>query len=119
MKIHEFTLILTTEPDEEEADRLYSIFNDRTVATIAGVPQINFHRETASLEEAIGSALVNVKEAGFDVVRVEIAPNEYYRTSSVSTKMTTCVLFLGMGVFTALCAIGMLFISKHLLTLID
>ena len=75
MKVHEFTLILTTEPDEEEADRLYSIFNDGTLATIAGVPQIHFHRETPSLEEAIGSALVNVKEDGFDVVRVEIEPN--------------------------------------------
>jgi hypothetical protein len=39
------------------------------------VPQVRFHRETASLEETIGSALVNVREAGFDVVRVEIEPN--------------------------------------------
>lgn len=75
MKVYEFTLILAMEPNEEEADRLYSIFNDGTIATLAGVPQIHFHRETPSLEEAIGSALVNVKKAGFDVVRVEIEPN--------------------------------------------
>ena len=74
MKVHEFTLILTTDPNEEESDRLYSIVDDGTLATTAGVPQIHFHREASSLEEAIGSALVNVKKAGFDVVRVEIEP---------------------------------------------
>ena len=51
-----------------------SIFDDGTLATIAGVPQIHFHREAPSLEEAIGSALVNVRKTGFDVVRVEIEP---------------------------------------------
>ena len=45
MKVHEFTLILTAEPNEEESDRLYSIFDDGTLATIAGTPQIHFHRE--------------------------------------------------------------------------
>ena len=75
MKVHEFTLILTTEPDEEESDRLYSVFDDGTIATVAGVPQIHFHREVPSLEEAIGSALLNVKEAGFEVIRVETDPS--------------------------------------------
>ena len=74
MKVHEFTLILTADPNEEESDRLYSIFDDGTLATIAGVPQIHFHREAPSLEEAISSALANVRKAGFDVVRVEIEP---------------------------------------------
>ena len=74
MKIHEFTLILTAEPNEEEADRLYSLFQDGTIATIAGMPQISFHREALSLEEAIGTALANVRKAGFDAVRVEIDP---------------------------------------------
>jgi hypothetical protein len=45
MKEHEFTLIFTTDPDEEEADRLYQIFDDGTIATIAGVPQIIFYRQ--------------------------------------------------------------------------
>jgi len=74
MKEHEFTLILTADSNEEEADRLYGIFNDGTLATIAGVPQIHFHREAPSLEEAIGSALANVRKAGFDVARIEIEP---------------------------------------------
>ena len=74
MKVHEFTLIFTTAPNEEESDRLYSIFDDGTLATIAGIPRTHFHREAPSLEEAIGSALVNVRKAGFDAVRVEIEP---------------------------------------------
>ena len=38
MKEHEFTLILTTDPSEEEADRLYGCCDDGTLSTIAGVP---------------------------------------------------------------------------------
>lgn len=74
MKAHEFTLILTADPNEEESDRLYGIFNDGTLATIAGVAQIHFHRKAPSLEEAISSAMANVSKAGFDVARVEIEP---------------------------------------------
>ena len=74
MKAHEFTLILIADPNEEESDRLYGIFNDGTLATIGGVPQIRFHREAPSLEAAIRSAMANVRNAGFDVARVEIEP---------------------------------------------
>ena len=78
MRVHEFTLILTADPNEEESDRLYSIFNDGTLVTLAGVPQIHFHREAPSLEEAIGSALAQVRKAGFDVVRVKIEPLQVF-----------------------------------------
>lgn len=74
MKTHEFTLILTADPNEEEADRLYSIFDDGTITTVDGVPQIHFHREAFSLESAIVSALLEVRKAGFDAVRVLINP---------------------------------------------
>ncbi len=74
MKEHEFTLVLTADPNEEEADKLYGTINDGTLSTIAGVPQIRFHREALSLEEAIRSAMTDVKTAGFDVSRVEIEP---------------------------------------------
>ena len=74
MKILEFTLILTSEPNEEEVDQLYRTVDDGTLATIEGMPQIHFHREALSLEEAIESAVVDVREAGFDVLRVEIEP---------------------------------------------
>jgi hypothetical protein len=52
MKEHEFTLILTAHPSEEQADKMHGTFNDGTITTIAGVPQIHFHCEAGSLEEA-------------------------------------------------------------------
>ena len=75
MKIHEFALVLTADPNEEESNRLYEAFDDGTLVTSVDVPKICFHREASSLEEAIGSALVNVQLAGFDVIRVEIEPD--------------------------------------------
>ena len=74
MRVYEFTLILTADPNEEESALLYSIFNDGTLVAMAGVPQVHFHREAPSLEDAIGSALAQVRKAGFDAVRVEIEP---------------------------------------------
>jgi hypothetical protein len=46
------------------------------ISTIAGVPQIHFHREARSLEEAIQSAIGDVCSVGFDFVRVELEPME-------------------------------------------
>ena len=82
MKPHDFTLILTADPNEEGSDQLYSIFNDGTLVTMAGVPQVHFHREAPSLEDAIGSAVVDVRKAGFDVVRVEIEPLSAFTAKS-------------------------------------
>ena len=74
MKEHEFTLVLATEPDEETADRLYGIFDDGTISTVAGVSQIQFHRQADSLEEAMRSAITQVRSAGLEVANVEIEP---------------------------------------------
>jgi len=38
LKEHEFTLVLTADPDEEQAEHLYGTFNDGTISTIAGAP---------------------------------------------------------------------------------
>jgi hypothetical protein len=75
MTKYEFTLILTAEPTEEQADNLYGVFNDGTIATIAGVAQIHFHREAQSLEDAIRSAVNDTRSAGFDVERIEMQPD--------------------------------------------
>lgn len=72
---HEFTLILTSEPDDEQVEKMYGRFQDGTIATIAGVPRIDFHRESDSLELAIRSAIGDVRSMGFDVERVEMLPN--------------------------------------------
>ncbi len=75
MKEHEFTLVLTADPSEAEADTLYGTIDDGTISTIAGVPQVHFHREAGSLEEAIRSAIGDVRAMGFDVARVEMEPD--------------------------------------------
>ena len=74
MSIYEFTLILTVDPNEKEADQLYSVFDDGTITTVDGVPQIHFHREAFSLESAIVSALLDVQKVGFDIAQVHIKP---------------------------------------------
>ena len=74
MKVQKFTLIIAPDSTEEEADKLYGVIDDGTLATIANIPQIHFHREAFSLESAIVSALLEVRKAGFDAVRVLINP---------------------------------------------
>ena len=81
MKEHEFTLILTADPSEEQADRLYGTFNDGTISTVGGVPQIHFHREAGCLEEAIRSAIGDVQAVGFAVERVEMEPGAVLHTT--------------------------------------
>jgi hypothetical protein len=81
MKEHEFTLILTADPSEEQADKLYATFNDGTLSTIAGVPQIHFHREAGCLEDAIHSAIGDVQTVGFTVERVEMEPGAVHQAT--------------------------------------
>ena len=80
MKEHQFTLELTADPTEAEADKLYGVIDDGTISTIAGVPQIHFHREGGSLEEAIRSAIGDVRATGSDVARVEMDPDAVLQT---------------------------------------
>jgi hypothetical protein len=75
MAKYEFTLILKGAPEltEEIADRLFeSGCDDGSPGTCDGVFSIDFHRTGSTLEEAINSAIGNVKSAGFEVERVQI-----------------------------------------------
>ncbi|NIO42549.1 MAG: hypothetical protein GTO41_21835 [Burkholderiales bacterium] len=75
MNKYEFSLILTGAPEltEDIADKLFKAgCDDGTPGTCNGVFSIDFHREANSLEEAINSAIKNVREAGYDVERVQI-----------------------------------------------
>jgi hypothetical protein len=75
MAKYEFTLILSgpAELTEEAADRLFAAgCDDGTPGSCNGVFSIDFHRQAPSLEEAIRSAIANVKLAGYEVERVEI-----------------------------------------------
>lgn len=76
MTKYEFTLILKgpLELTEDVADELFEAgCDDGTPGTCEGVFSIDFHREAESLEQAIRSAIGNVKTAGYQVERVEIA----------------------------------------------
>ena len=81
MKEHNFTLILADDPSEDDADNMYGVFQDGTISTIAGVPQIHFHRMAGSLEEAIRSAIGDIRSAGADVARVEMQPDAVLQPS--------------------------------------
>ncbi len=75
MNKYEFTLILKgqLELTEEMADELFEAgCDDGTPGICNGVFSIDFHREANSIEEAIRSAIANVKSAGYEVERVEI-----------------------------------------------
>ena len=75
MREHEFTLILSADPNEEDASRLYEVFNDGTLSTIAGSSKIQFHRQADSLEQAIRSAIGDVRSTGLDIESVELEPD--------------------------------------------
>ena len=75
MNKYSFTLILkgAAELTEEIADELFaSGCDDGTPGTSGGEFSIDFHRHARTLEDAITSAMANVKSAGYEVERVEI-----------------------------------------------
>ena len=75
MSTYDFTLILTEplELTDDLADALFAAgCDDGTPGTCNGVFSIDFHRESVSLEEAIRSAIADIRTAGYAVTRVEI-----------------------------------------------
>ncbi len=75
MNKYHFTLVVseTTELTESLADALYSAgCDDATPGTCEGILTLDFHREAASLEDAISTAITNVRRSGLEVARVEI-----------------------------------------------
>ena len=71
----EFTLILAPSADltEDAADALFEAgCDDGSPGMSEGVVSIDFHRESESLEDAIHSAIDQVRKAGFGVQRAEI-----------------------------------------------
>jgi hypothetical protein len=75
MTKYEFTLTLKGAPEltEEIADALFEAgCDDGTPGTCNRVFAIDFHREAASLESALQSAIANVRSAGYEVERVDI-----------------------------------------------
>ena len=81
MKTHEFTLILAGKPTAAKADRFYGLCQDGNLAISAGVAQVRFHRAADSLEEALRSALADLRTAKLPVERVEMEPSAVLQAS--------------------------------------
>jgi hypothetical protein len=83
MHKYDFTLILTEslELTDDLADALLAAgCEDGTPGTCNGVFSIDFHREAMSLEEAMRSAIGDVRAAGYEVARVEIEAEAIVQT---------------------------------------
>ena len=80
----DFTIYLKdlAEFDDQQADRLYEAgCSDGVLASGHGVAHISFARESPSLQQAIRSAISNIRSTGLDVSRVEIDAPELVETS--------------------------------------
>ena len=76
MKEHEFTVILAgiSQITEEAANALYVAgCDDGSPGSCDGLLSVDFHRDAPSLEDAIRSATADIRNAGFQVDRIEIS----------------------------------------------
>lgn len=75
MTKYEFSVVLDGDHEltDEIADELFAAgCSDGSPGTCDGVFVIDFHREGASLEAAIRSAVADVERAGYRVAHIEI-----------------------------------------------
>jgi hypothetical protein len=78
MKLYEFDVVLkgVSEVTDDQADILFEAgCDDGSPASCNSQAWIHFHREAASLEQAIRSAVAQVQSAGFTVSKVELDLN--------------------------------------------
>jgi hypothetical protein len=73
-----FTVILKGRDSltEEAAERLYGQCDDVTAGSCNGVGHVHFHRPAASLNEAIASAVADLRACGLEVERIEIEEDD-------------------------------------------
>jgi len=73
VRVHEFRLILAdaAEMTPDLADALYQAFDDGTAGSSAGEVTIDFHRESSSFQQAVQSAIDDIRKAGLELARVE------------------------------------------------
>lgn len=79
MTCWEFTLILrdVAEMTDSLANAIYDAdCDDATVGSSCGVARVSFSREAATLQDAIQSAVSDVRKAGCEIARVEIERDE-------------------------------------------
>lgn len=75
MKSYEFNVILQgiAEVTDDQADALFEAgCDDATPASCDGLAWLHFDRQSPSLEEAVRSAVSQIKDAGLAVAKVEL-----------------------------------------------
>jgi hypothetical protein len=89
MKTYQFTLILAgiDQVTDEAANDLYQAgCEDGTFCARDGIAYIHFDRAAPALEEAIRTAIDDVRHAGFDVTHVET--EEYATIHRLNQQLT-------------------------------
>ncbi len=84
MTTYDFTVVLKDAPEltEELADKLFAAgCDDGTPAMCCGSTTIDFHREAATLEDAIRSAIADVNSAGCIASHAQIDADNLVVTS--------------------------------------
>ena len=68
-----------------------------------------------AIQSWMGTGIIKVKQPGYNSVLKEVvnAMNEYFRNSSVPTKMISCVFYLVTGGIMVAFAIGMFFLGRN------
>lgn len=61
---------------DEVVQRLYGRCNDVTAGSCSGIAHVHFDRPAASLNEAIASAIADLRACGLEVERIEIDPRD-------------------------------------------
>ncbi len=77
---YRFTITVSgvREFSDADAERLYECgCDDGSPASRDGTAFVMFDRESHSLEKAISSAIANITKAGFEVERIEVAPEQF------------------------------------------
>ena len=75
MTTFDFDLIVSRDPTEEDANRLYEAFDhDVTPAVVNGVPTVMCSVEAEDFTSAVTSAVERVRELGFEVQSVQAEP---------------------------------------------
>ncbi len=73
MRKYRFTLILASDPTEEQVDRLYGHFQGDVLSGVqAGVSYLDCTMEARSFDEAVRHALKPVRAEGLRVERIEV-----------------------------------------------
>ena len=73
-----FTVILKGQCvlNEEAVERLYGHCDDASAGSRNGIGHVRFDRPAKSLNDAIASALVDLRTCGLEVDRIEIEPED-------------------------------------------